>query len=119
MPRPSWTEYYRAMAKVVSSRATCPRAHVGAILVSPKNFVIATGYNGAPAGQPHCDDVGCLIEDEHCQRSIHAEVNAITQAARQGHSTEGAWLYIFANNGYDGPCRECKKVIQAAGVTIG
>lgn len=116
--RPDWTTYFLRMAKVASERATCNRAKVGAVLVSD-GFILATGYNGAPAGEPHCLNEGCIVEDGHCQRAIHAEVNAIGQAARRGTSTLGARLYIYKeNSGSEGinACRECTKVIQAAGI---
>ncbi|MBU1173343.1 MAG: dCMP deaminase, partial [Proteobacteria bacterium] len=64
--RPSWNDYFLAIAKVVSRRSTCPRAHVGAVIVSHDNRILATGYNGSPLGEPHCDDIGCLIVDNHC-----------------------------------------------------
>ena len=81
--------------------------------------IIATGYNGAPSGHPHCTDVGCDMLDGHCQRVIHAEVNAIGQAAQLGIAVAGATMYIHrANVESDGrgPCRECCKVMKAAGI---
>lgn len=113
--RPSWDEYFLEIAKLVSTRATCPRASVGAVLVLDKR-IVATGYNGAPPGEPHCTEVGCLMEDGHCQRAIHAEVNAIAQAAQFGVAVRGATLYVYDSLGRGRECRECRKVVKAAGV---
>jgi dCMP deaminase len=120
--RPAWSQYFLNLAKVVSTRATCNRAHVGAILVM-RNRILTTGYNGSPPGEPHCTDpgVGCDLVDNHCQRTLHAEVNAIAQAAQLGISVKGASMYIYINN-LDGisrnnkPCRECMKVLNATGI---
>ena len=108
--RPSWDEYFDLVARAIASRASCPRASVGAVIVNEAHHVIATGYNGAPPGEPHCFDVGCLIEDGHCQRAIHAEVNAVVHAER---SLRGGRLYVTGKE----VCRECAKVLRAAGVT--
>ena len=116
-PRLSWDEYFREIAKLVSTRSTCPRASVGAILVKDKR-IIATGYNGALPGEPHCTVIGCDMQDNHCQRAIHAEVNAIAQAAKFGVSVIGAVFYIYMSRGDIGPCRECRKVISAAGIGV-
>ena len=101
MGRPSWDQYFMDIAVLVSSRSTCLRRQVGAVLVRDKH-IIATGYNGAPRGVAHCLDVGCLREQlnipsgerhEMC-RGTHAEQNAIIQAALHGVSTAGATLYL-------------------------
>ena len=116
--RPTWPEYFQQHAALASSRATCPRAACGAVIVKDRR-IIATGYNGAPSGHPHCTDVGCDMQDGHCQRVIHAEVNAIGQAAQLGIAVAGATMYIHrANVESDGrgPCRECCKVMKAAGI---
>lgn len=113
--RPSWDDYFVAIAKVVASRSTCPRAVVGAILVR-NNRILATGYNGSPAGEEHCMDVECNMVEGHCERTIHAETNAIGYAARVGISIEGATLYVYDSNGRKEPCHDCMKVIKAAGV---
>jgi dCMP deaminase len=118
MARPSWHEYFLAIAEVVSRRSTCPRAHVGAVIVSAGNRILATGYNGSPPGEAHCDDIGCLMEDNHCQRTLHAEVNAIAFAARAGVRLQGGRLYIWSSRGDSIPCRECEKVIKAVGLII-
>ena len=118
MIRPDWDEYFLTIAEVVSRRSTCPRARVGAVIISPGNRILATGYNGSPLGEPHCDDVGCLVVDDHCQRTLHAEVNAIAFAARDGISLRGGRLYIWSSRGDVEPCRECEKVRKAAGLEL-
>ena len=114
MARKSWEGYFIDIAQLVSTRATCPRASVGAVLVLDKR-IVSTGYNGAPPNQPHCIDEGCLMEEGHCQRVIHAEVNAIAQAARMGIRIEGATLYYYDTQARE-VCRECQKVVKAAGI---
>lgn len=109
--RPSWDEYFMAMARITATRSNCDRLHTGAVLVKDKR-IIATGYNGAPPGLPNCDEVGHLLEDGHCVRTVHAEHNAILQVARlQGASTEGTTLYTLYS-----PCIHCSKYLVAAGV---
>ncbi len=119
MTRPSWTEYFMTITKVVAKRSTCLRRHVGAILVKDKR-ILATGYNGSPAGLRHCEEVGCLREDssvpsgerhELC-RGLHAEQNAIIQAAYHGIPISGAT--VFCTNK---PCVICSKMIINAGIT--
>ena len=109
--RPSWDEYFASLADLASTRATCDRKHVGAVLVRD-NRVLATGYNGSVRGLPHCDDAGHTMEDGHCVRTVHAEVNAVLSAARHGVSTDGATLYV---NTY--PCWLCFKMVANAGIT--
>jgi len=109
--RPTWDEYFRDMAKLVATRATCPRASVGAVLVRDTQ-VLASGYNGVASGRPHCSEVGCTIVDNHCLHSIHAEINVIGQAARRGVSTDGATMYIHGLP----PCPNCEKAMLAAGI---
>jgi dCMP deaminase len=108
--RVSWKHYFMNIAKVVATRATCDRKHVGAVIVRD-HTVLATGYNGSMAGTPHCDEVGHLIEDNHCVRVVHSEMNAICQAARHGVSTEGATIYVTAS-----PCWPCFKALVNAGI---
>ncbi|MCL6454566.1 MAG: dCMP deaminase family protein [Alicyclobacillus sp.] len=109
--RPSWDEYFMMMARdVIAQRATCLRRQVGAVIVRNKR-ILTTGYNGSPPGMPHCTEVGCWIVDGHCIRTIHAEQNAIVQAALHGVSTEGATIYVSA-----APCVNCAKLIIAAGM---
>ena len=120
--RPHWDRYFLNIAREVAQRATCPRAKCGTVLVDPiTNHILATGYNGAPPGEVHCIDEGCLMVDGHCQRAIHSEVNAIAHAARNGIRIDGAHAYVYGNR-QDGDvkqvCRECEKVIKAANVTV-
>jgi dCMP deaminase len=102
--------YFMRQASVASTEATCPRKHVGAVIVRNKR-VVSTGYNGSLPKQPHCEDVGCMMEDGHCVRTIHSEANAILQAARLGAPIEGATIYVTAS-----PCWNCFKLIVGAGL---
>ena len=111
MTRPSWDEYFMKLASSVASRATCDRKHVGAVIVKAKR-ILATGYNGSIAGLPHCEEVGHLMEDGHCVRTVHAELNAITQAARNGVAIDGGSVYTTAS-----PCWPCFKNLANAGIT--
>ena len=95
---------------LASERATCPRMHCGCVLVKDR-YVLSTGYNGSLPGLAHCEDVGCLIVDNHCVRTNHAEMNAIAQAARHGGSLNGATAYIT-----NMPCTTCAKALIAAGI---
>ena len=108
--RPDWDEYFLKLAMLASERSTCPRMHCGCVLVKEKN-VIATGYNGSIPGDEHCEDAGCLIIDNHCARTIHAEMNALIQAAKRGHSIEGATAYVTNMS-----CTTCAKALIAAGI---
>lgn len=108
--RPSWDEYFMGIAVQVARRSTCDRAHVGAIIVKDRR-ILTTGYNGAPSGLPHCDDIGHLIVDGHCVRTLHAEQNAIIQAAYHGVSVQGGTLYVTHQ-----PCLTCAKMIINAGI---
>lgn len=111
MGRKSWDEYFMEIADKVSERGTCDRKHVGAVIVRDRN-ILSTGYNGSIPGSPHCDEVGHMMEDGHCVRTIHAEANAIIQAAKHGHVTKGATLYSNAS-----PCWPCFKLIVGAGIS--
>ena len=108
--RPDWPIYFMDIAGRVATRSTCPRRSVGAVIVMNKR-ILATGYNGAPAGMDHCIDVGCLMVEGHCVRTLHAEQNAIIQAAQFGVSTQGAEIYITSS-----PCLNCAKAIINAGI---
>lgn len=108
--RSSWDEYFMGIAQQVAQRSTCPRASVGAVIVRERR-ILTTGYNGAPEGLPHCLEVGCIIEDDHCQRSLHAEQNAILQAAFHGVSIAGGTMYVTHQ-----PCNTCAKMIINAGL---
>lgn len=110
MQRPSMDLYFMRIASVASSRATCPRKHVGAVIVRDRR-VLSTGYNGSIAGQPHCTEIGCMMVDGHCERTIHSEANAIVQAARNGVNIEGGSIYVTAS-----PCFNCFKLIAGAGL---
>lgn len=110
MSRPDWPYYFMDIAERVAQRSTCPRLAVGAVIVKQKR-ILATGYNGAPSGMDHCIDVGCLMVDDHCVRTLHAEQNAIIQAAQFGVSTEGSEIYCTSS-----PCLSCAKMIINAGV---
>ena len=110
----NWDEYFMKIAEVVASMATCDRKHVGAVIVVNKT-VVSTGFNGAPRGMPHCDDVGHELKDmggrQSCVRTVHAEANAIAQAARTGARVEGGSLYSTASTCYD-----CLKLIINSGI---
>ncbi len=108
--RPSWDEYFLKLAMLASERSTCPRMHCGCVLVKDR-FVLATGYNGSLPGHPHCEDVGCLVVDNHCVRTNHAEMNALVQAAIHGVNTNGATAYITNMS-----CTTCAKALTAAGI---
>jgi dCMP deaminase len=109
--RPDWDSYFMKIAYAVSERSTCDRAFVGALLVLDKR-ILTTGFNGSPAGLPHCDEIGHLIVDGHCIRTIHAETNAIIQAALHGVSTKGCSCYVTHF-----PCINCTKALINAGMT--
>jgi len=116
--RATWDEYFMKIAHVVAERSTCLRRKVGAVLVLDRQ-ILATGYNGAPMGLPHCSETGCLREKlgvpsgerhELC-RGLHAEMNAFLQAARHGIRIDGAALYVTNH-----PCTVCSKMAINAGV---
>lgn len=109
--RVSWDRYFMNLAREAASRSTCPRKAVGAVLVRDK-AVLATGYNGSIRGLAHCTEEGCLLENGHCVRTVHAEANALIQAARHGVRIEGAHCYVTAS-----PCWDCFKLLANAGVT--
>lgn len=117
--RPSWDEYFLEIMETVSKRGTCDRGHASCVFVKDKQILV-TGYAGAPAGFPHCDEVGHQIkkmihEDgtitEHCVRTVHAEQNAICQAAKRGVPLDGATVYINMT-----PCRTCAMLLINSGV---
>jgi dCMP deaminase len=108
--RPDWDIYFMQIAQVVATRSTCDRAHVGAVLVKDKR-ILSTGFNGSGIGLPHCDEIGHLMVDGHCVRTVHAEANAIIQAALHGVSTKGATCYV---NYF--PCLLCTKMLINAGI---
>jgi len=117
--RPSWDEYFMEIANTVSKRATCNRGRSGCVIVKDKQILVS-GYVGSPVGLPHCDEVGhqmkkMLHEDgsisEHCVRTVHAEQNAICQAAKRGIALEGSTLYCRMT-----PCRVCAMLIINCGI---
>ena len=110
MQRVSWDRYFMNLAREAATRSTCPRKSVGALVVRDK-AILATGYNGSIRGLPHCTEVGCLMENEHCVRTVHAEANALLQAARHGVSIDKADIYVTAS-----PCWDCFKLIANAGI---
>lgn len=108
--RASWDEYFMNIATVVASRSTCPRKFVGAVIVREKT-ILSTGYNGSIRGMPHCSEVGHMMENDHCVATIHAESNAILQAAKNGVMIDGGTIYITAS-----PCWNCFKQIANSGL---
>ena len=117
--RLGWHEYFMSVAHLISRRATCTRGHIGAVIVRDHN-ILSTGYNGAPTGLPHCNDTNCRIYrsthpdgtvEENCVNTIHAEINAIAQAAKHGVSIKDADIYITAS-----PCIHCLKVLINVGI---
>ncbi len=108
--RQSWSEYFMNIARIVATRSTCERKYVGAVIVK-ENTILSTGYNGSMSGAPHCHDVGCMVENDHCVATIHAEQNAIIHAARHGISLQGSAIYVTAS-----PCWLCFKMIVNAGI---
>lgn len=109
--RASWEQYFMNIAREVATRSTCDRKYVGAVIVREKS-ILSTGYNGSLRGLPHCDEAGHEMENGHCVRTIHAEANAIVQAARNGVRIEGGEIYVTAS-----PCYNCFKMIANAGIT--
>lgn len=117
--RPDWDAYFMEIAEVVAKRSTCLRRHIGAVIVKDRR-ILATGYNGAPSGLPHCLDLGCMRDEqgipsgtrhEIC-RALHSEQNAIIQAALYGVATRGATLYCTHQ-----PCSLCAKTLINAGIS--
>lgn len=110
MNRISWHQYFMAQSHLLALRSTCTRLAVGATIVRDKR-IIAGGYNGSIAGGDHCIDKGCYVIDNHCVRTIHAEMNAILQCAKFGVPTSGAEIYVTHF-----PCLQCCKSIIQAGI---
>jgi len=117
--RPTWDEYFMEVCRAIAKRASCDRGRSGCV-IARDNQILATGYVGAPAGLPHCDEVGHQFkktihedgtETTHCVRSVHAEQNAICQAARRGIAIQGATLYCKMT-----PCRACAMMIINCGI---
>ena len=119
-PRPSWDDYFMEVAHAISKRATCDRGKSGCVIARDRQLIVS-GYVGAPSGFPHCDEVGHQIKKvthengdvtEHCMRTVHAEQNAICQAARLGVSIAGATVYTRMT-----PCRTCAMLLVNCGIT--
>ena len=118
-PRPAWDDYFMTITRQVATRSTCLRRHCGAVIVKDRR-ILATGYNGTPKGVPHCEDVGCIRtvrnipsgENHELCRGIHAEQNAIIQAALHGVAIDGSIVYTTHQ-----PCILCAKMLINAGVT--
>lgn len=108
--RASWERYFMNLAAQAATRSTCPRKHVGAVIVRDR-CILSTGYNGSIRGADHCTDAGCLMVGGHCIRTVHAEANALVQAASHGVRLEGAEIYVTAS-----PCFDCFKLIANAGI---
>lgn len=118
--RPSWDEYFLGLLEPIGRRSTCDRGRIGSVIVSPHNTILATGYAGAPPGQPHCDEVGHMMitvtnengdKSQHCARTLHAEENAILQCAKDGIKIEGATVYCKMT-----PCYNCAMRIVRVGI---
>ena len=117
--RPSWDHYFMQIADTVATRATCDRGRSGCVIARDRQILV-TGYVGSPTGLPHCDEVGHLMKQvihedghvsQHCVRTVHAEQNAICQAAKRGIALEGATLYCRMT-----PCRTCAMLIINCGI---
>jgi dCMP deaminase len=110
VPRPEIHTYLMNIAREVSTRSTCTRKQVGAVIVRDRN-ILSTGYNGSMPGMPHCDEEACDVENGHCVATVHAEANAIAQAAKHGTAVKDSVLYTTAS-----PCWLCFKLIVNAGI---
>ncbi len=108
--RADWNTYFMNIARAAATRSTCARKHVGAVIVRDKS-ILSTGYNGSIPGMPHCTEIGCDIENGHCIATVHAEANAIIQAAKHGMCIDGADIYVTAS-----PCWNCFKLIANSGI---
>ena len=118
MTRISWNDYFLNMAKAAATRSTCPRLSVGAVLTL-NNYILSSGYNGAPSGEQHCDDIGCEMVDGHCKRARHAEVNAVTTLSKINQPVfsrkslrEKMVLYCTHK-----PCKYCEAILTGYGIT--
>lgn len=105
-----WDQYFMSQSLLISTRSSCSRLAVGAVMVRNQR-VISAGYNGSVSGDVHCSEIGCKVVDGHCIRTVHAEVNAVLQCAKFGVATEGADIYVTHF-----PCLRCSKIIIQAGI---
>ena len=108
--RTSWERYFMKIAQQVATRSTCDRKHIGAVIVRDKT-ILSTGYNGSIRTLAHCDEVGHMMENGHCVRTVHAEANAIAQAAKNGVNVNQSEIYITAS-----PCWTCFKLLANSGI---
>ncbi|OWK27237.1 MAG: hypothetical protein US76_02900 [Parcubacteria group bacterium GW2011_GWA2_38_13b] len=113
--RPSWDEYFINIARETARRATCKKRQFGAVIVGDKR-IVATGYNGSPAGLKHCIEEGCYEIDTHCVRTLHAEMNAILQVALQSQNLSSFTDLVIYIAGPGQPCLLCMKLIIGAGI---
>ena len=109
--RKSWKEYFMEITNLVASRSTCDRALVGCLLVNDDNRIVSTGYNGSVKNNPHCDDIGHTMRDNHCIATIHAEINALLYCAKEGISVNNCSAYVTHF-----PCLNCTKALIQAGI---
>ena len=110
--RTNWNEYFMEITKTVATRSTCDRAFVGCVLINKDNRIVSTGYNGSIAGDPHCHDIGHKMRDNHCIRTIHAEMNALLYCAKEGISVKGSVCYVTHF-----PCLNCTKALIQSGIS--
>jgi dCMP deaminase len=110
--RVDWHTYFMNIAEQVATRSTCDRKHIGAVIVRDKT-ILSTGYNGSIRGAPHCDDAGHDMDNGHCVRTVHAESNAVAQAAKHGIAIDGAEIYVTAS-----PCLTCFKLVANSGIKV-
>lgn len=112
MTKRNWDDYFIKIAHTLAERSTCDKLHVGAVIVKDKR-IISTGYNGSLPGADHCDDIGHDFSvEKHCVRTVHAELNAILQAAKFGVATDGSTMYVTHT-----PCFPCFKHVVCAGIS--
>ncbi|NHJ01022.1 MAG: deaminase [Candidatus Heimdallarchaeota archaeon] len=109
--RDSWENYFMRIALEVATRSTCDRKHIGAVIVRDRT-ILSTGYNGSIRGLAHCDEEGHMMENGHCVRTVHAEANALAQAAKNGVRVEASEIYITTS-----PCWTCFKLLANSGIT--
>jgi dCMP deaminase len=108
--RIDWHEYFMKIAEQVATRSTCDRKHIGAVIVRDR-AILSTGYNGSLRGAPHCDEAGHDMENGHCVRTVHAEANAVAQAAKNGVRIDESEIYVTAS-----PCLTCFKLVANCGI---
>ncbi|MPQ43895.1 deoxycytidylate deaminase [Clostridium tarantellae] len=110
--RQSWDEYFMNLAEVLAERSTCDRAHVGCVIVNDEHRIVSTGYNGSVgSNMPHCDDIGHTMRDGHCIATVHAEINCLTYAAKEGISVKSCTAYVTHF-----PCLNCTKALVQSGI---